>query len=124
MIFFHDESMALILFRIALRQLEFAGNLILYYWKNANQQEVDFVLQRSGKIIALFQVCCDLSDDKVRRREVNGLLTAGRDRACENRIILTLDEEHTEKEEWSGIRGDIQYIPLWKWLQRTDIPGT
>ena len=117
----NDGSLMENLVAIALRQLELAGNLNLYYWKNANPQEVDFVLQRSGKIIALIQVCTDLSDDKVRHREVNALLTAGRDCACENRIILTMDEEHTKAEEWFGIRGNIQYIPLWKWLQRPGI---
>jgi predicted AAA+ superfamily ATPase len=117
----NDGNLMENLVAIALRQLELAGNLNLYYWKNANQQEVDFVLQRSGKIIALIQVCTHLTDDKVRRREVNGLLTAGRDCACENRIVLSIDEEHTKTEEWFGIRGVIQYIPLWKWLQRPGI---
>ena len=114
----NDGNLMENLVAIALRQLELAGNINLYYWKNANQQEVDFVLQRSGKIIALIQVCTDLTDDRTRRREVNGLLTAGRDCACENRVILTLDEERTKTEEWFGIRGVIQYILLWKWLQR------
>ncbi|MDO8874020.1 MAG: ATP-binding protein [Methanoregula sp.] len=120
----NDGSLMENLVAIALHQLELADNLNLYYWKNANTQEVDFVLQRSGKIIALIQVCTDLIDDKVRRREVNALLTAGRDCACENRIILTMDEEHTKAEEWFGIRGNIQYIPLWKWLKQPEIPGT
>jgi hypothetical protein len=106
---------------IALHQLELAGNLNLYYWKNANQQEIDFVLLRSGNVIALIQVCTDLSDDKTRRREVNALLIAGRDLTCENRIILSMDEEHTKTEEWFGIRGTIQYIPLWKWLQQPGV---
>ena len=119
----NDGSLTENLVAIALRQLELAGNLNLYYWKNAKGQEVDFVLQRSGKVIALIQVCTDLSDDKARRREVNALLTTGRDCACENRIILSMDEEHTKTEEWFGIRGVIRYIPLWKWLQEPKIPS-
>ncbi|MCX6698929.1 MAG: ATP-binding protein [Methanomicrobiales archaeon] len=113
----NDGSLTENLVAIALRQLELAGTLNLFYWKYANQQEVDFVLLSSGKVIALIQVCTDLNDDKARRREVNALLTAGRDLACENRIILSMDEEHTASEEWFGIQGVIQYIPLWKWLQ-------
>ncbi|MFA6362452.1 ATP-binding protein [Methanoregula sp.] len=38
---------------IALHKLELAGTMNLYYWKNANQQEVDFVLHKSGKVVAL-----------------------------------------------------------------------
>ena len=106
---------------IALHELELAGSLNLYYWKNAQQQEVDFVLHKSGKVVVLIQVCTDLEDEKTRRREVNALLTAGRDLACKKRIILTMDEETTKTEEWFGIKGDIQYIPLWKWLQRPGI---
>ncbi|MFA5331421.1 MAG: ATP-binding protein [Methanoregula sp.] len=105
---------------IALHGLELDGSLDLYYWKNPQQQEVDFVLHKSGKVLALIQVCTDPADEKTRRREVNALLTAGRDCACKKRIILTMDEEQTKSEEWFGIRGDIQYIPLWKWLQRPD----
>ncbi|MFA6362453.1 hypothetical protein [Methanoregula sp.] len=51
-------------------------------------------------------------------------MIAGRDCACKKRIILTMDDDQTKTEEWFGIKGDIQYIPLWKWLQRPDIPGT
>ena len=107
---------------IALHQLELAGNLNLYYWKNAQHQEVDFALHHNGKVVALIQVCTDLADEKTRRREVNALLTAGRDLDCNNRIILSVEEELIKAEEWFGIRGDIRYIPLWKWLQRPHIP--
>ena len=118
----NDGSLYENLVAIALHQLELAGNLHLYYWKNAQQQEVDFVLHKNGKIAALIQVCTDLTDDKTRRRETNALLLAGRDLGCEKRIILTLDEEHTSVEEWFGIRGNIQFIPLGKWLQQPEIP--
>lgn len=108
---------------IALHQMELSGNLNLYYWKNAHNHEVDFVLHQETKVVALIQVCINLTGEKTRRREVNALLIAGRDLACENRIILTGEEEHITTEEWFGIRGKIQYIPLWKWLQRPGIPG-
>ena len=109
---------------ITLHQLGLAGNLNLYYWKNAQQQEVDFVLHSNGKVVALIQVCTYPADEKTRRREVNALLTAGRDLACKNRIILSAGEEKVTAEEWFGIHGDIRYIPLWKWLQQPDISVT
>lgn len=98
-----------------------AGNLNLYYWKNAQQQEVDFVLHKQGKVIALIQVCTDLTDEKTRRREENALLIAGRDLSCKKRIILNSDKEETLVKEWFGIKGELRYIPLWKWLQRPEI---
>jgi hypothetical protein len=118
----NDGSLMENLVAIELHKLELAGNLDLYYWKNAQQEEVDFVLHKSGKVIALIQVCTNMADEKTRRREVNALLTAGRDCACKKRIILTMDEEQTKTHEWFGINGDIQYIPLWKWLQQPGIP--
>jgi len=118
----NDGSLMENLVAIALHEIELAGSLNLYYWKNAQQQEVDFVLHKSGKVVALIQVCTDLSDEKTRRREVNALLIAGRDCACKKRIILTMDEEKTKTEEWFGIKGNIQYISLWKWLQQPVIP--
>lgn len=118
----NDGSLMENLVAIALHELELAGSLKLYYWKNAQQQEVDFVLHKNGKVAALIQVCTDPKEEKTRRREENALLIAGRDCACKNRIILTLDEEQTKAEEWFGIKGDIRYIPLWKWLQRPEVP--
>jgi len=107
---------------IALHQLELAGTVCLYYWKNAQGQEVDFVLQQEGRVAALVQVCTDLSDDRTHRREVNALLIAGRDCSCTNRVILSLEKEHEEPAEWFGISGTIRYIPLWKWLQEPELP--
>ena len=107
---------------ITLRQFELSGTLNLFYWKNAQQQEVDFVIQSGGRVTALVQVCTDMKDDKTRRREVNALLTGGRDLNCNNRIILTIDEEKERTEEWFGIQGVIHYIPLWKWLKEPGIP--
>lgn len=108
---------------IALHQYELDGRLSLYYWKNARQQEVDFVVHTGGKVVALLQVCVDLSEEKTRHREERALLIAGRDLECINRIILTIGEELIKNEEWFGVRGEIRYIPLWKWLQHPDIPG-
>ena len=108
---------------IALHKHQLDGNLEVYYWRNTQLQEVDFVLRHDGRVIALIQVCTDLSDEKTHHREVNALLIAGRDLSCNNRIILTMDDEATKTEDWFGIRGEIRSIPLWKWLQEPGIPG-
>ena len=114
----NDGSLYENLVAIALHDLALAGSLNLYYWKNAQHHEVDFVLHKNGQVVALIQVCTDLTVEKTRRREVSALLIAGRDLACERRIILTWDEEQTKAHEWFDIKGEIQYIPLWQWLQR------
>jgi predicted AAA+ superfamily ATPase len=64
----------------------------------------------------------DLADKKTRRQDINTLLISERDCACKKRIIHSMDEEQMKTHEWFGVKGDIQYIPIWKWLQQPGIP--
>ena len=102
---------------IALWKIQLAGNASIYYWKNPQQEEVDFVLKQGSSITALIQVCSDLQDEKTRSREVRALLKASRELGCDNLLILSEREEKTEVAEWFGVTGTIRYIPLWKWLE-------
>ncbi|MBN1167834.1 MAG: ATP-binding protein [Methanospirillaceae archaeon] len=99
-----------------LRKHELSGFINLFYWKNAEQEEVDFVIQQAGLVTTLIQVCTDVSDEKTRFREVRALLKASRDLSCTNLIVLSIHEERESKEEWFGMQGVIRYIPVWKWL--------
>jgi hypothetical protein len=101
---------------IALREHELSGIINLFYWKNAEQEEVDFVIQQAGLVTALIQVCNDISDEKTRSREVRTLLKASRDLSCQNLIVLSIHEERESKKEWFGMQGVIRFIPVWKWL--------
>lgn len=84
----------------------------VYYWKDHQQREVDFVIKKGKKIIQLIQVCADVSHISTKEREIKALLTARRELKCKNHLIITYDYEADEK--YDGIV--IQYIPLWKWL--------
>jgi len=101
---------------VSLRQRELRGELNLFYWKNTQQEEVDFVVQRNGRVTELIQVCTDIRNEKTLRREVHALLKAGHDTNCKRLLVLSMDEERESREEWFGIRGIIRFIPLWKWL--------
>lgn len=101
---------------IALREHQLLGNINLFYWKNAEQEEVDFVIQQASRVTTLIQVCIDLSHEKTRAREVRALLKASRELDCTNLIILSMHEETEVHEEWFGMQGVIRYIPIWKWL--------
>ncbi len=102
---------------IALWKLQLAGSASIYYWKNPQQEEVDFVVKQGSSITALIQVCTDLQDEKTRSREVRALLKASRELGCDNLLILSEQEENTEASEWFGMTGTIRFIPLWKWLE-------
>jgi len=105
---------------IDLHYHELTGDIRLSYWKNAQQEEVDFVVRRGRDIVSLIQVCADTSAPRTRDREVRALLKAGRDLSCRSLIILTGREEGTIETEWFGIRGKIRFIPLWKWFESSD----
>ncbi len=82
----------------------------LYYF--ANSGECDFITRKQDQFEAI-QVCLDdLSEEKVRKREIRGLITAMRTLGQNRGTIFTNDMEKEEKVE------DVQIIfrPLWKYL--------
>jgi len=101
---------------IELKKQEMDNKLDFYYWKNSQQEEVDFVIKKGIKIEQLIQVCYDINNLKTKEREIRALLKAGKEVKCKNLLIITNDFEGDEKLEWFGIKGKIKYIPLWKWL--------
>jgi len=103
---------------ISLKRHEMNGHLTCYTWKNAQQEEVDFVIRRQNQVAELIQVCTNTGSAGTKEREVRALLKAGRDLNCTRLRILTESEEGEAEEEWFGIKGTIVYEPLWKWLER------
>ncbi len=88
----------------------------LFYWRNQQNEEVDFVIKKGTQIVELIQACYLLENPKTRDREVRALLKAGKELGCNKLTILTLREEKQETHEWFGIKGIINYEPLGKWL--------
>lgn len=86
--------------------------LEVYYWKDYQQNEVDFVLKRDKKIEQLIQVSYVNSKEEIKEREINALLKASKELRCKNLLIITWDYETEEKFE----RNNIKFVPLWKWL--------
>jgi len=106
----YENAVACALFR---RQFE--GACRLFYWKNPQGHEVDFVIREGHGVSALVQVCYDLSGT-AKEREVRALLRASRELSCKNLTVVTHDYEATEDASWFGIRGKVRFVPLWKWL--------
>lgn len=101
---------------IKLKKEELDGKINLYYWKNQQQEEVDFVIKEGTKIKQLIQVCYNLDKTDTKNRETRALLKASKDLGCKNLLIITSDKEKEEEIEWFGINREIKFIPLWKWL--------
>lgn len=92
------------------------GDSDVFYWKGANQEEVDFVVKRGKSIETLIQVCWDAKNMKTRKREVRGLLNAWQKLGSGKLLVITHDEEAFETHSWYGVEKEIQFLPAWKWL--------
>jgi len=84
----------------------------LYYWKDVNHQEVDFVIKENLKVKQLIQVSWKVDRPETKNREIRSLLKAMKEFNLERGLVITDDCEAEE-----NINGKkIEYIPLWKWL--------
>ncbi len=101
---------------IELKTLEMDGLVSIYYWKSEQQEEVDFVVKQGAKVEQLIQVCYDINNIKTREREVRALLKASKEFGCGNLLFLTEDYESEEEISWFGIKENVKFMPLWKWL--------
>jgi hypothetical protein len=64
----------------------------------------------------LIQVCYDLSDPKVKKRELRALKKAGEELNCSKMTILSEDSEGIERIPFFEAETDVKFTPLWKWL--------
>ncbi len=84
----------------------------VYYWKDEQHKEVDFIVKNKTRLEEPIQVCWDVTDENTKKREVNGLVSAMKELKLRKGVIITEDFEKTEKVD----KKTIKYIPLWKWL--------
>ena len=79
----------------------------LYYWKDYQQREVDFVVKEGEKVRELIQVTYASGKDEVERRELRALEKASEELRCKKKTVITWDYEED---------GEVRFVPLWKWL--------
>lgn len=104
-----------------LKKEEVDGKLKVYYWKNQQQEEVDFVVKEGIKVKQLIQVCFNINNLETKNREIRALIKASKELKCNNLLIITEDTQSEEKTEWFGDKRIIKFIPLWKWLLQNEI---
>ncbi len=94
------------------RKQSFDPGLEVYYWKDYQHREVDFVVKKGLEVMQLIQVCFDIADLETRNREVRSLIRAMKEFKLEGGLIITDDFE--DEEVVKGFK--VEYVPLWKWL--------
>ncbi len=88
----------------------------IFYFKDQQGHEVDFVVKRGDVIEELIQVTYASSFDEVERREWRNLLKAMELLKCRNLLCITWDYEDERELSWFGRKGSVSFVPLWKWL--------
>ena len=84
----------------------------VFYWKDAQGYEVDFVTMKQGKIKDIVQVSFDVSEAKTKNREIRALLRALAFFNLKEGLIVTEDMEAEETVNGCLIR----YVSIWKFL--------
>lgn len=67
----------------------------MYYYRDDNNNEVDFAVLENNKTTALYQVSADITDEETRNREIKSLLKAGTALHCSNLYLVTLDRNNS-----------------------------
>ncbi|MBI3051277.1 ATP-binding protein [Candidatus Woesearchaeota archaeon] len=88
------------------------GQSEIYYWQDAYQNEVDFVVKEGREIKELIQVCYDAGNYDTKKREVTALLKSAKELKCGKLTVITNDYEAEEAADG----GKVKFVPLWKWL--------
>ncbi|HLD58923.1 MAG TPA: ATP-binding protein [archaeon] len=95
-----------------LRKKSKDSDIEVYYWKDHQQNEVDFVVKKNRQVNQLIQVCYNPLDENTKERETKSLIKAAIELKCKNLLIITSNYEATE----TKMKRKIKYVPLWKWL--------
>ncbi|MCI2088742.1 MAG: ATP-binding protein [Prevotella sp.] len=83
----------------------------VFYYRNS-QWEIDFIVAKNGQVNQLIQVSYNISSEKTRKREINGLVKGAEKFKCENLLLINFDEQ-TEIEKDGHT---IQIVPASEWL--------
>jgi len=80
----------------------------LFYWKDKEHREVDFIVKEGIVPKSAIQVCWSFEDERTKRREIAALVKAAKELKLNEGLIVTNEYEGTE--EVDGIK--IKYILL------------
>ena len=78
------------------------------------KKECDFIIKEGIKIVEAIQIVKTMSEEKTRKREMDGLIEAMEAYKLKQGLILTEDEEGEEM----IANKKIKIMPVWKWLLR------
>ena len=84
----------------------------IFYWKDHQQNEVDFIVKKGPRVDQLIQVTYASEGRDVRDRELGSMLKASEALRCRDLLVITWD--HAEVRRVDGRK--VAFVPLWRWL--------
>lgn len=84
----------------------------VFYWKDYQGREVDFVIKNNREIVKLIQVTFATSREAIQERELRSLISASDELRCDNLLVITWDYESSTEVQGKKI----VFVPLWRWL--------
>lgn len=91
----------------------------VFYWRDYQRREVDFVIVEGHEIKQLIQVTYELTPEN-ERREIGNLLKASKELGCENLAVITWDQSDTVNKNGK----EIKILQLWRWLIHPKFQGS
>ncbi len=96
-----------------LRRKELSSpSMEIFYWRDYQQNEVDFLVKEGTKVKQLIQTTYASGRDEIEKRELRSLLKAGRELNCNDLLIITWNYDDEMKFDSKTVK----CIPLWRWL--------
>lgn len=86
------------------------------YYLSERSGECDFLVCNGDNVLQAIQVSYDISVEKTRKREINGLVLANKMSGCNNLLLLT-DHDYNEIEQ-NGL--PIRIRPVYEWCLHAD----
>jgi len=84
----------------------------VFYWRDVEERQVDFVVREGVEVRELIQVTYATGFDEIDRRELRGLLKAAEATGCRNLHVITWDYEDARRIEGFNV----VFTPLYRWL--------
>jgi len=100
---------------ISLFKSRFGGGCEVFYWRDYQGREVDFVVKEGPRVIRLIQVTYATSREGIEPREAEALIRASTEVGCDELLMITWDYEGAEG-VGDGSGREVQFVPLWRWL--------
>ena len=88
--------------------------LEIYYCKDYQGREVDFLVKEGVKVVKLIQVTYASGRDEIEKREIRSLLKADELFQKDQPELVVITWDYEAEEEIKGKK--IRFVPLWKWL--------